>query len=112
LRDRPSLAYPLSMAKPVVVSDVGGLRELVHDQATGLFFRAGDVDDLVRVLGQLCRDGERRRRLGERGRAEMIRHRSWSTITQRYQAVYEAAAERQAQRAGWKERVAKAVKMA
>ncbi len=102
----------MSMGKPVVVSDVGGLRELVHDQSTGLFFRAGDVDDLARVLGQLCRDGERRRRLGERGRAEMIRHRSWSTITQRYRRVYEAAAERQAQRVGWKERVAKAMKMA
>ena len=102
----------MSMAKPVVVSDVGGLRELVHDQSTGLFFRAGDADDLARVLGQLCRDGELRRRLGERGRAEMIRHRSWSTITQRYQAVYAAAAERQARRVGWKERAAKAVKMA
>ena len=102
----------MSMGKPVVVSDVGGLRELVHDQSTGLFFRAGDVDDLARVLGQLCRDGERRRRLGERGRAEMIRHRSWSTITQRYRRVYEAAAERQAQRVGWKERVARAMKIA
>lgn len=102
----------MSMAKAVVVSDVGGLRELVHDQTTGLFFRAGDVDDLTRVLAQLCRDGERRRRLGERARAEMIRHRSWSTITQRYQGVYEAAAERQALRGGWKERMAKAMKMA
>lgn len=102
----------MSMGKPVVVSDVGGLRELVHDHTTGLFFRAGDVSDLVRVLGQLCREGDLRRRLGERGRAEMIRHRSWSTITQRYQGVYEAAAERQARRSGWKDRVAKAMKMA
>ena len=101
----------MSMAKPVVVSDVGGLRELVTDQVTGLFFKAGDVEDLARVLGQLCRDGDLRRRLGERGRAEMIRHRSWSTITQRYQAVYEAAAERRMRRMGWKERAARAVKL-
>jgi PEP-CTERM/exosortase A-associated glycosyltransferase len=100
----------MSMAKPVVVSDVGGLRELVTDQVTGMFFRAGDVDDLARVLGQLCRDGDMRRRLGERARAEMIRHRSWSTITQRYQGVYEAAAERRMRRVGWKERVEKAIK--
>ena len=97
----------MSMAKPVVVSDVGGLRELVTDGATGLFFKAGDVDDLVCVLGRLCRDGDLRRRLGERGRAEMIRHRSWSTITQRYQGVYEAAAERRMRRVGWKERATK-----
>ncbi len=100
----------MSMAKPVVVSDVGGLRELVTDHVTGMFFRAGDVDDLVRVLGQLCRDGDLRRRLGERGRAEMIRHRSWSTITQRYQAVYEAAADRRMRRVSWKERAAKTAK--
>jgi glycosyltransferase involved in cell wall biosynthesis len=101
----------MSMAKPVVVSDVGGLRELVSDQATGLFFRAGDVDDLVRVLGQLCRDGDLRRRLGERARAEMIRRRSWSTITRRYQGVYEAAAERRMRRVGGKERAAKSIKV-
>jgi PEP-CTERM/exosortase A-associated glycosyltransferase len=100
----------MSMAKPVVVSDVGGLRELVNDQVTGLFFRAGEVDDLVRVLGTLCRDGELRRKLGERGRAEMIRHRSWSTLTQRYQGVYEAAAERRMRRVGWKERAVRAIK--
>jgi glycogen(starch) synthase len=101
----------MSMAKPVVVSDVGGLRELVSDQVTGLFFRAGDSDDLVRVLGQLCRDPGLRRRLGERGRAEMIRHRSWSTITQRYQGVYAAAAEQRARRAGGRERAARPVKV-
>lgn len=101
----------MSMAKPVVVSDVGGLRELVSDHVTGLFFRAGDVDDLVRALEHLCRDGDLRRRLGERGRGEMIRHRSWSAVTQRYQGVYEAAEERRARRFGWKERAERAVKV-
>ncbi len=101
----------MSMARPVVVSDVGGLRELVSDQVTGLFFQAGDVEDLARTLGRLCRDGDLRRRLGERGRAEMIRHRSWSTITQRYQGVYEAAAERRERRMDRKERATRAVKL-
>ena len=101
----------MSMAKPVVASDVGGLRELVTDHVTGLYFRAGNTGDLHRVLGQLCRDGDQRRRLGERARAEMIRHRSWSAITQRYQGVYAAAAEQRLRRSGGRERAAKSVKV-
>ncbi len=39
--------------RPVLVSDLGGLRELVADGRGGLRFRAGDADDLAAVLRRL-----------------------------------------------------------
>lgn len=90
----------MSMGKAVVASDVGGLTELVRDKDTGLLFRAGDEDDLVRVLTRLARDagGELREGLGERARAAMIAERSWPKLVRRYLAVYDAARAESARR--------------
>lgn len=41
---------------PVLVSDVGGLRELVADYEAGFTFRAGDSGDLARLLRRLLDD--------------------------------------------------------
>src|SRR5690606_15501411 len=40
----------MAMEKAVVGSDVGGLRELIIPQVTGLLHRPGDVGDLARKL--------------------------------------------------------------
>lgn len=37
----------MACGKAVVVSDAGGLPEMVHDSETGLVFKRGDVDDLI-----------------------------------------------------------------
>lgn len=53
----------LALGVPVVTSDGGALTEAVTDGVDGLTFRAGDVDDLVRVLGRLEADEDLRLRL-------------------------------------------------
>ena len=88
----------MSMGKAVVASDVGGLRELVKDRETGFCHRAGDVDDLERVLTQVVRDPDLRRSLGHRARADMIANRDWGAIAKRYLSIYAAAEERRARR--------------
>lgn len=49
---------------PVVVSDHGGLAELVRDGVDGLRFRPGDPGDLARVLRRMLDEPELTRRLG------------------------------------------------
>jgi glycosyltransferase involved in cell wall biosynthesis len=85
------------MAKPVVASDVGGLRELVEDQKTGLLFEAGDEIGLERQLRRLVDDQELRCRLGAEGRQFVERERQWRVLVQRYRDVYAAASARCAQ---------------
>jgi PEP-CTERM/exosortase A-associated glycosyltransferase len=88
----------MAMEKAVLGSDVGGIRELVRDRETGLTFRAGDAEDLVRAARQLIDDPELRRRLGETARREMLEERDWRTLARRYRDAYAAAAEHRAQR--------------
>jgi glycogen synthase len=84
----------MSMGKAVVASDVGGLRELVDDGATGFLFRAGDAAHLEAVLTRVVDGPDLRRRAGERARAHVVAERDWRKVTARYRDVYAAAAER------------------
>jgi PEP-CTERM/exosortase A-associated glycosyltransferase len=89
----------MAMGKAVVASDVGGLRELVDDERTGLLFRAEDLDSLVASLRRVADVAELRRRLGAEARAHVVAERSWRTIAARYHEVYAAACARRPQAA-------------
>jgi len=56
----------MSNARAVLVSDQGGMNEMVGDTDAGRSFIAGDPEDLSRVLGEML--DEPRDRLVERGR--------------------------------------------
>jgi glycosyltransferase involved in cell wall biosynthesis len=62
-----SILEAMAAGLPVVATDVGGVREaVVHDQ-TGLLVPAGDPPALAAALERLLRDRELRQRLGEAG---------------------------------------------
>ncbi|MEP7294575.1 MAG: glycosyltransferase [Burkholderiales bacterium] len=64
-------------ALPVVVSDVGGLPEVVRDGETGLVVPRDDVPALQAALTQLVLDAALRERLGRAGRAHVEREYEW-----------------------------------
>jgi glycosyltransferase involved in cell wall biosynthesis len=63
-----SVIEAMAAGLPVVASDVGGLRELVRDGATGTLVPPGDPAALADALRLLLADRELRRRLGTAGR--------------------------------------------
>jgi glycosyltransferase involved in cell wall biosynthesis len=69
--DRPARAVVEAMAcaRPVIVTAVDGLPELVSDGQNGLLVPPGDVSALAGAIGKLERDPELRRRLAAAGRA-------------------------------------------
>lgn len=64
-------------ALPVVVSDAGGLPEVVIDGRTGLVVPRDDVPALQAALKRLLLDAELRIELGRRGRAHVEREYEW-----------------------------------
>ncbi len=62
---------------PVVVSDVGGLPEVVVQGETGLVVPREDVAALAQAMQQLIADPELRRRFGAAGRARVLAHYGW-----------------------------------
>jgi glycogen synthase len=76
--------------KSIVISDVGGLKELC-DEGAALVFEAGNVSDLAEKCLQLMRSKDLRRLLGERALAHVQRHRNWEVLIGIYRDVYSHA---------------------
>lgn len=79
---------------PVVASDVGGLRELVQHEVTGLIFRAESTASLVREVARVGHDANFRARLGAAAREHVVRQRTWEQVVSRYLTIYPAAHDR------------------
>jgi glycosyltransferase involved in cell wall biosynthesis len=63
-----SLIEALACGRPVVATDVGGVRYVVEDGVTGLLAPPGDPRRVGQLLGQLVGDADARRRMGAEGR--------------------------------------------
>jgi glycosyltransferase involved in cell wall biosynthesis len=61
----------MAMALPVVVTDVGGVRELVREGVDGLFARPSDPSALAECIRQLCTHPGRSVELGTSGAARI-----------------------------------------
>jgi glycosyltransferase involved in cell wall biosynthesis len=78
----------MSYGRPVVATDVGGLRDLVVDGVTGLVVPARRPEALRAALERLLGDEELRHRLGAAGRERAREHFSWHAVTDATLAAY------------------------
>ncbi len=77
------------MGVPIVASDIRGCREVVEDGRTGRLFPPRDVEALTTVVGDLLRDREARRAMGEAGRARVLAKYTETGTAQRLISFYE-----------------------
>jgi glycosyltransferase involved in cell wall biosynthesis len=64
-----SILEYMAAARPVVVTDVGGAREVVIEGETGFIVPAGDHETMAARIITLLREPERARSMGQRGKA-------------------------------------------
>lgn len=79
---------------PVVATRVGGTAETVVDGVSGLLVPVDDPSALAEALVGLASDPERRRAMGEAGRAMVVADYEWDGCVERMLAVLEEAAGR------------------
>lgn len=85
-----------SAQRPVVVSRLGGLRTLVREGETGLFFdptAADAIEQLADRLKLFAAQPLLRKRCAEAGWNEVQAHYTWSAVNQKLETIY-AVAER------------------
>ena len=95
----PSLYEPFGLVAleaaaagtPLVVSDTGGLREIVHDGVTGLRVPPDDAPALSAALDRLLSDEVTARRLARAARAAVSSYR-WPTVAAQLGDIYARAA--------------------
>jgi len=78
----------MAQGRPVVASDVGGLKELINDGETGVLFRAGDARDLADKCVDLLRDPGRSQDLANNARRQVQQQRDWRAVTGTYLSTY------------------------
>ncbi|MGA9349015.1 MAG: glycosyltransferase family 4 protein [Anaerolineae bacterium] len=84
-----ALLEAMACGKPVIASNLPGVRSVVSDGEDGLLVRPGDVDDLAKKIQMLLDDPQQRREMGERGRAKVEAKYAWPKIIPRLVRVYE-----------------------
>jgi len=79
----------LAFGKPMVLSDVGGFRELVEEHGAGRLVPPGDARALAQAIGELLDDSGEREQLARRAREAAAGPYSWDSIAERTLVVYE-----------------------
>jgi glycosyltransferase involved in cell wall biosynthesis len=80
---------------PVVGARAGGVPDVIDDGVDGLLAPFGDVAAIAGAIGRLLGDRALAQRLGEAGRAKVLRALTWDHIYAQVRAVYaEVAGER------------------
>jgi phosphatidyl-myo-inositol dimannoside synthase len=72
----------------VVASDAGGLPEVVESGVTGLVVPRGDAPALAGAIRSLLADPERRRAMGQAGRARALRLFDWDRSAEQFEQIY------------------------
>ncbi len=84
----------MSLSQAVLGSAVGGIRELVKHEETGLLFQPENIPDFCHQAERLLRSPELRTQLGRNGRETILREKDWNVLARRYQTVYDYVLQR------------------
>lgn len=80
----------MAMEKAVLMSNVGGLEELVDKDDIAVFFESEDRADLVKKCLQLSRDPELRQKIGKNARANVLDRWGWDRRARQSLEVYKS----------------------
>jgi len=80
----------MSVGRPVVASNTGGLPEVVRDSVTGILVPPGDPRALAQALLTVIRDEDLAARLGSAGRRDVLARFTLDTCVDTTIAVYES----------------------
>lgn len=81
----------MAMSKVLVASDVGGHREIIHNNETGILFPAGNVHALARLLEHLLINDNLCKALGKQGNIWVKEKHTWDKTTALYTEIYAKA---------------------
>lgn len=74
--------------KPVLASNVGGVKEVVAHGENGFLFNPHDVDNIADAINTLFEMPEKAQQMGEKGRVLVKKHYTWDKIAEQTLAFY------------------------
>jgi glycosyltransferase involved in cell wall biosynthesis len=83
-----ALAQGMAAGKPVISSDIPGVRTLVHDGEHGFLIPVGDQSALMKRILTLAADPALRLQMGATGRKRIIQNYTWKAAGQKLLEMY------------------------
>ena len=84
------LIEAMASGKPVIATEIPGVRRVVGHEVDGLLVPPGDAPALAGAIDRLARDAGLRRKMGGAGRRKVEEQYDWRAIVARLEAEYEA----------------------
>jgi glycosyltransferase involved in cell wall biosynthesis len=96
----PSLGEPfgktiieaMSCAKPVIATNIGGAKEIITDNVTGILVPPAQPKILAQKILQLLNTPEKMTQIGKNARKTTETTYSWETIAEKYHKLYQSLA--------------------
>ncbi|MDR3667135.1 MAG: glycosyltransferase [Ignavibacteriaceae bacterium] len=82
---------------PVIISDVGGMPEIIKNNVTGIKVRSADENSIAEAIGKLIMDKNLRLKMGEMGRERVIRYFYWQNNIDKMILYYESYLKKEGQ---------------
>ena len=83
------LIEAMACEKPVVTSDLPGVRTVVDEGVTGLLAEPGNTADIADKLQVLIDSGDKRKQFGQKGRDKVLQKYLWQKVGEQLHNVYE-----------------------
>lgn len=93
-----SILEAMASSKPVIATDVGGNKEVVENNQTGIIVPPEDEDALFEAMKYLIENKEVGHKMGEAGRKRVQDKFSLDRMVREYESVYEECFERKSKR--------------
>ena len=79
----------MACARPVVATDVGGVKDIVSPGVNGVLVESGDALSFGAALADLLKDGSRRVKLGNNGREFAVKNFNSERLIKDTRDLYE-----------------------
>jgi len=73
---------------PVIVSDAGGLPEVIEDGTTGIVVKKEDIDSSANAIIRLIKNPELRKKMGKAGRKKVLKEYKWMENVSIMESLY------------------------
>lgn len=78
----------MAMAKPIIASDIGGIKDIIEDGVTGFLVEKDDHDRFLERISFLAEDEATRQQMGQKALERIRQYFDWDDIRKKYICAY------------------------